>query len=239
MKGYLRKIIPFSTVDGPGNRTGIFLQGCNFNCLYCHNPETIEIATEKNQIDDVKYVDYLEIIEEAMKYANFTSGVTISGGECTVQFEFLYEMCKEFTKRGVSVYIDTNGYLAEEKMDLLAEVIDQFMFDIKAIDDDEHIMLTGKSNKTVLKNLKKQMNNYKVFEVRTVIIPDLINNENNVREVSKILSKSDKIIRYKIIKYRNIGVVSKLSKHPSPKKKLMDDLEKIAKENGVKDIIII
>ena len=77
MKGIVNKIIPFSNVDGPGNRLSIFFQGCNFDCLYCHNPETIEIMKEGNCSDDVTTMTVEEIMNEISEVASFISGITV------------------------------------------------------------------------------------------------------------------------------------------------------------------
>ncbi len=239
MKGYLRKIIPFSSVDGPGNRTGIFLQGCNFNCKNCHNPETIPIASDKNVIDDIKYVDVEEIVEEVIKYKDFTRGVTISGGECTVQFDFLLEICRNLKSKNINIFIDTNGYIRKDKLEQLSQVVDRFMFDLKVSDNGQHKMLTGKSNETVIENIIDQMKQHKVFEIRTVVIPELLDNEKTVEFTSRLINQYDSKVRYKLIKFRNLGVTSELKDKASPKQSEMEKLREVAYENGAKDVVII
>lgn len=237
MKGYIRNIIPFSSVDGPGNRTVLFLQGCNLNCLYCHNPETIEFASEVKAIDGVEFIDHIEVVERMIKYKGFTKGFTISGGECTSQYEFLCEICKELKNRGVEVYLDTNGLLPHEKFVRLCGVVDKFMFDVKSYDEVEHIMLTGSSNKIILQNLQYALDMDKVFEVRTVVVPVVLNNYRNIVKVSKIISGYD--VRYKIIKFRNKGVREKLKDVKSPSTDYMEELKRVAISHGVKDILIV
>ena len=105
IKGVINKILPFSSVDGPGNRTGIFMQGCNFNCAYCHNPETIEIGHSKLTLS----MTVEEVIKEIVKTKAFISGITVSGGECTLQQEFLTALFKEVKKMDLSTFVDTNG----------------------------------------------------------------------------------------------------------------------------------
>lgn len=237
MKGYVRNIIPFSSVDGPGNRTVLFLQGCNLDCLYCHNPETIEFATVDKLIEGVELVDHIEIVDRLIKYSGFTKGVTISGGECTSQYKFLIEICKELKNRGLEVYLDTNGLLKHEKFVTLCEYVDKFMFDIKSFDENEHIMLTGSSNKAILENLRYALDIDKVFEVRTVIVPKVLNNFRNVVKVSKMISGHN--VRYKIIKFRNKGVRDCLKGVKSPSDDYMSELRRVATSYGVKDILIV
>ncbi len=239
IKGYLRKIIPFSSVDGPGNRTAIFLQGCNFNCLYCHNPETIEIITKGKHIEGVREVTSQDVIDEALKYKDFIQGVTISGGECSVQFEFLLELCEKFRQAGIEVFIDTNGYMSDERFQQLADVADMFMFDLKSIDHEEHTMLTARSNEPVLHNLKRAGELGKLYEIRTVIVPQFLDNHRNIGGISQLIASIDPHIRYKIIKFRNHGVRETLKEYPPPNDEYMSEMENIAQENRLQQVIVV
>ena len=240
----VNKIITFSCIDGPGNRTAIFFQGCNFKCTYCHNPETInkcincgkcvavcpvsalKIKDEKVVWYDKKCVscdacireckhlstpktkDYSvdELFEEIKKVSPFIEGITVSGGECTLNADFLIELFKKVKNElNLTCFADTNGSIDLSEYEELVEVTDKFMVDIKSIDEDEHIKITGLSNTTVLKNIKYLLEKDKIYEVRTVIAPNL-DNEKTVREVSKIIK--DKC-RYKFNLYRTHGVRKK------------------------------
>jgi len=236
MKGYLRKIIEFSSVDGDGNRTVIFLQGCNFNCLYCHNPETIYIVKDSKP-KNVEFIDSKEIVKRALKYRDFIKGVTISGGECTVQFEFLLEIIKKFKLNDIEVYLDTNGSFSFKEYNILKKYVDKFMFDLKSFDLDEHIMLTGMDNSNVIKNLKMALRDDKVYEVRTVIVPKLLNNYRNVYKTSKLIS--DYKVRYKLIKYRENGVRKRYRNYMTPSSEYMDELAKVVLANCNADVIVV
>ena len=144
LKGIVNRILPFSSVDGPGNRTVIFLQGCNYNCLYCHNPETIKccsncglcmehcpkgaITLEKGKIKwDSKaciacdrclkecphqstpkavLMSIEDAVNEIRKWQAFISGITISGGECTVQADFITALCREARNLGLTAFLE-------------------------------------------------------------------------------------------------------------------------------------
>ncbi|MCT4632637.1 MAG: radical SAM protein [Firmicutes bacterium] len=237
MKGFIRNIIEISPVDGPGNRTVIFLQGCNFNCMYCHNPETIEIVNSAS--DDVKEMDTKEVLEIVLKNRSFIRGVTISGGECTVQFPFLIELLKEFSQAGISAYVDTNGHFNSEQRELLIKFCDKIMLDVKESSEEKHKFLTGVSNVKVLENLEALLKVDKIYEVRTVIVPMILDNENTVKSVSEIISKYDSGIRYKLIKFRNHGVRKELKNISSPSDEYMVKLKGIAENEGLKNIIIV
>ena len=106
MKGVINKIIPFSNVDGPGNRLSIFFQGCNYDCIYCHNPETIEIFNEnskQNISENITIMSIEDVLKEIEEVVNFISGITVSGGECTLQWKFLTELFKK-VKEKINIY---------------------------------------------------------------------------------------------------------------------------------------
>jgi pyruvate formate lyase activating enzyme len=277
MKALINKILPFSSVDGPGNRSIIFFQGCNFDCLYCHNPETINICNncglcinscnynclsleskkikyDKNNCENCDYclkgcktnsspkvmkktVD--ELVNEILKYKTFISGITVSGGECTLQRDFLVELFREIKEIGLSIFVDTNGTYDFANDIELVNLIDSVMLDIKSFDPKEHEMLTGMNNKMVLKNANYLGSIGKLYEVRTVIVPNILDNEYNVDNISKLIVSIDKNIRYKIIKYRSIGVREDKIKSVSPDDEYMDILNDIAINNGCMDVIVV
>ena len=274
-KGIVNKIIKFSAVDGPGNRTVIFLQGCNFKCSYCHNPETINICTscgicvktcETNALQLVnnkinfdselctscdncinicpsysspKTQQYTvdELFKIILKAKPFISGITISGGECTVQYDFLKAILIRAKKENISAFIDTNGHLEPLKMQELSKYFDKAMLDIKSFAPKEHLKLTGKSNNFVLQNADFLLKSDKIYEIRTVIVSDFLENEKNVEEISKIISKSQTKVNYKIIKFRNHNIKSK-HKLTEPSDKLMNKLKIIAEKNNCNCIVV-
>lgn len=277
LKGLIRKIIPFSSVDGPGNRTSIFFQGCNFDCLYCHNPETINLCKKcgtcafvcpydaveflgdhvkwheekckdcglclkncKNNCGPrTKYMSVGEILKEILKYKPFISGITVSGGECTLQKNFLVDLFEKVKKLNLSIYVDTNGSTDFSKNKELTDLMDYAMLDIKSFDKDEHKMLTGMDNSIVLKNARYLASINKLYEVRTVIVPDLLDNDKNVDEISKLIASLDSNIRYKLIKYRPMGVRENKIKSLSPSNDYMEKLKDICIHNGLSNIIIL
>lgn len=275
----LNKIIKFSNVDGPGNRMAIFFQGCNFNCLYCHNPETINIcnscgkcvelcpthALEKDESNiviwnselcvncdicikscenssspKVKIVDVEYLLNEVSKVKSFIKGITVSGGESSLRYEFLTEFFsrikEEFPK--LTCFVDTNGSLdlSQEKYRKFVEVTDFFMLDIKGWEENEHINMVGQSSKYPLKNLSYLKDIGKLYEVRTVVVPNLLDCENIINKVSEAIANTE--IRYKIIKYRSIGVRKEnISKLISPSDEYLIELKKLTKQFEVETIV--
>lgn len=258
----------------------IFFQGCNFNCEYCHNPETINICKEcLNCVDicptksltvvdskvswnkdlccecdrcvkickfssspKVKNYTVEELLSEVNSVKSFIKGVTVSGGECTLQHKFIAKFFYEVKKRwaNLTCFVDTNGGLDLEAIEYreLVENTDFFMLDIKAWDDKEHLCLTGNHVDIVIKNLYFLKSIGKLFEVRSVIVSKRLNNRLTVENVAKIIAGED--IRYKIIKYRHFGVREELKSNLFP---LLDtelkELEELAQKNGAKNTLII
>lgn len=237
----VNKIIPFSCIDGPGNRSAIFFQECNLRCTYCHNPETINKCTNcgkcintcpTNSLEFInnevvwfedkcvecdnciktctnlstpKIKDYSvnELFEEIKRISPFIQGITVSGGECTLNTEFLVELFKKVKEElNLTCFVDTNGTLDLSQYEELVNLTDKFMLDVKSIDEHEHIKITGSSNRIILKNLEYLLEKDKIYEVRTVVAPSM-NNEKTIKEVAKIINNRCK---YKLNAYRKYGV---------------------------------
>ncbi len=277
LRGLVNKIIPFSSVDGPGNRTAIFFQGCNFDCKYCHNPETINtckacgtcafvcpygaveflgdsVKWDENKCKNCglclekcknncgprnKYMSVGEIIKEILRTKPFISGITVSGGECTLQKDFLIDLLEKVKLLDLTIFVDTNGSLDFSKNPKLTELMDMAMVDVKSFDNEEHKILTKRDNDIVLKNVRYLASINKLYEIRTVIVPDLLDNENNIFEISKLIASLNPNIRYKLIKYRPMGVRKEKIDSKTPTDKYMENLKNIALKNGCKDIIIL
>ena len=275
----INKIIPFSSVDGPGNRTAIFLQGCNFNCRYCHNPETrnhcincmdcvpgcptnalknnngkVEFYPEKcigcdNCINICKYgatprivrLTSRETFEKICENLPFIRGVTFSGGECMLYPDFMREVFSLCKEKNLGTLIDSNGSVDFKKHLGLLEVTDGVMLDIKAYDLDEHIKVTDKGNNIVLKNALFLAERGKLFEIRTVIVPELFDFRKTVDDVSRLLSPylERSNIRYKLISYRENGVRKEYRNYRMPNAKELNEAKDIAVKNGFNDIVLI
>ena len=122
----LHRIIPFSNVEGLGNRTSIFLQGCKLNCLYCHNPETIPRYAEGAHQVSLQY-----LYEQVMDAVPFIRGVTVSGGEPTIHHKKLVPLFQKLRKEGLTCYLDSSGFFEFEAIRPLIDVTDKFLFDLK------------------------------------------------------------------------------------------------------------
>ena len=249
MKAPVNKIIPFSNVDGPGNRTAIFFQGCPFNCLFCHNPETIHLCRscglcvekcpagalsfdEGRQVvwngakcvqcdscikicphdasPRIRWTTVEDLLREVRRAAPYIEGITTSGGECTLQNEFLIEFFTEVRKLGKTCLIDSNGSFDFEADPRVLAVSEGVMLDVKAVEPAWSGTLISYPHDTVLKNLDYLLRAGKLYEVRTVIFPGRDReNEETVRYVAEHIRDN---CFYKIIRYRPYGVREKYQK---------------------------
>ena len=134
-KGRISSIETLGTLDGPGIRYVVFLQGCKLRCLYCHNPETWDLFGKSSEITPQELVDNVE------KYKNYfgkDGGVTFSGGEPLLQYDFLLETCKRLKKEDVHIAVDTAGIGLGNYKELLS-TIDMVLLDIKHITKEGYI----------------------------------------------------------------------------------------------------
>ena len=148
MIGRIHSFESFGTVDGPGIRFIVFMQGCPLRCLYCHNPDTWMAGGTEYTVD--------EVIQRALKYKNYfgdKGGITVSGGEPLVQIDFVTELFTQLKNKGIHTCVDTSGFMfrptdaaSVEKHEKLLKVTDLVMLDIKHIDDEACKKLTGQSN---------------------------------------------------------------------------------------------
>ena len=167
---------------------------CIKTCCYSSDPRVKEYELE-------------ELLEIINKYKSYIRGITVSGGESLSQSDFVIELFKEVKKLDLTCLIDTNGYYDFKELDDLLDYCDGVMLDIKAVDDNYHQELTGKSNVQVLKNLEYLSEKNKLLEVRTVLLPK--QKENNEKTISYVLKMINNQVDYKLIRYRPYGVNEK------------------------------
>jgi pyruvate formate lyase activating enzyme len=164
-------VVEASFVDGPGNRYVIFLQGCTFNCVTCHNPHTIACG----QTEESRWVDVAELLADIRQKAGFLSGVTVSGGEPTRQAEALHALFQQLADDPATArltrLVDSNGDAEPHTWELLSTVMDAAMIDLKALDPEVHRALTGRPNDRVLASLRQLSRLDRLAEVRLLIVP--------------------------------------------------------------------
>lgn len=212
--------------------------GVSWNSELCCMCDNCLKACEYLSSPRVRIMTKEQILEEIEPALPFIEGVTVSGGECTLQSSFVTELLREVHLLGKSAFVDTNGQRDFRSMPDLTSEMDQAMLDIKSSDPQEHKMLTGYSNEVVLKNAEYLMSVGKLYEIRTVVIPGILDNYRTVDFVSRLIAAHPEI-RYKLIRFRNWGVRGSMKEIPTPDDSLMESLRILAYNNGVQKINVV
>lgn len=192
----------FGTVDGPGIRFVIFLQGCHLRCKYCHNRDTWNI-------NGGKYKSLDEIFDKIMNYKNYicpNGGVTITGGDPLVQAKFVYELFKKLKEENIHTCIDTSGMfpLTDDIKNVLS-VTDLVLLDIKHIDDEKCKELVGKSNKLELEFAKYLSDNNIDIWIRQVLVPGITDDEKDLLKLKEFISSLKTVKKVELLPYHNMG----------------------------------
>lgn len=207
MLGKIHSIESFGTVDGPGIRYVIFVKGCPLRCLYCHNPDTWTFNNSIIKSDD-------EIVKDAMRYKGYwgdKGGITITGGEPLLQIDFIISLLKKFKALNVHTVLDTSGALFNnndiDKYLELIKYVDLFLLDIKHINNEEHIKLTGKENKNILEFANFLSEHGKDMWIRHVLVPGITTTEIYLKELKDFISTLKTVKKVEILPYHTLGVV--------------------------------
>ena len=235
--GRIHSLESFGTVDGPGIRFVVFMQGCPLRCQFCHNPDTWEVY---------KGTEYstTQLIEEILKYKSFMDysggGVTFTGGEPLLQAEFILDVAKQLKNKGISIAIDTSGYVWNSQVKEVLNYTDIVLLDIKNYDPVVYKAITGVSLSPTLKFLdylrEKEMNTW----VRYVLVPGLSDNLDNIRELSKYLDNYPNVSKIELLgfhkmgeyKWKELGLDYKLTDTKEPDAELLQEVKKILESNG-------
>ena len=204
LKSYAKvhSIESFGTVDGPGIRFVLFLQGCHLQCKYCHNRDTWDVNGGKfKSLDD--------IFDKIMRYKNYiypNGGVTMTGGEPLLQSKFIFELFKKLKKEGIHTCIDTSGSLPlTDDIKNVLSVTNLVLLDIKHIDDAKCKELVGVSNKLELNFAKYLSDNNIPIWIRQVLVPGYTDDENDLLKLRDFLNTLKTVEKVEILPYHNMG----------------------------------
>lgn len=203
-QGTLFNIKRFALHDGPGIRTTVFLKGCPQKCWWCHNPECFNPGIS-NGIGKQATVDevLLEIEKEVIFYDESGGGVTFSGGEPVMQTEFLTALLDKCRKKDIHIALDTTGSVPPPTFNTIVDKIDLFLYDLKILDETDHIKYTGISNKYTLENLATLSRKRKNVIVRFPMIPGITDTEENISAVAGFVSGLKGIRNLDVLPYHN------------------------------------
>ena len=188
IKGLIHSTESFGSVDGPGVRFIIFVQGCPLRCQFCHNPDTWNM-TDKN---GATWRSADELLAQALRYRTYWKnggGITVSGGEPLLQIDFVTEFFKLAKEKGVHTTLDSSGsaFTREEpffsKFNELMKYTDLVMLDLKQTDTEKHKELTGRTNENILDMAKYLSDIGKDMWIRRVLVPNLTNDDKELNNL--------------------------------------------------------
>lgn len=222
IKGNIHSIESCGTVDGPGIRFVIFMQGCPMRCQYCHNPDSWTTNANKLMtVDEImqKYDGVKEFVQ--------SGGITVTGGEPLLQINFVTELFKAAKSKNIHTALDTSGITFNpqntETIDELLKYTDLVLLDIKHINNEEHKKLTGCSNQNILKFAQYLSEKGIPMWIRHVVVKDITLNEEYLTELGKFIKtlktvKALDVLPYHdmaIPKYEALNIGYPLKKHPA------------------------
>ena len=208
MNGFIHSTESFGTVDGPGVRFVIFLQGCPMRCKYCHNPDTWKMNS-----GSIRSAQSL-IREYQRNRAFYTSGgITVTGGEALMQIDFLLELFTLAKKEGIHTCLDTSGVTYHpgksdysRKLDALMALTDLVLLDIKHIDPDGHRDLTGHSNDNILA-FARYLDKKKIpVWIRHVVVPGITDDPVLLTRLGEFLGALSNVKALDVLPYHIMGV---------------------------------
>ena len=190
MKSKIFNIQKFSLHDGNGIRTSVFFSKCNLRCKWCSNPECY---VEENSFSKTNEFDLEHLLKEILKdkafYNKSGGGVTLTGGEIFMQFEFVEKFCKLLKENDINIAIETAGFVDNNTFKKIAILVDYIYIDCKHYDNIRHIEGTGVSNELIIKNIEWLAQSDKEYCIRIPVIPNYNNSICDAQEFCKLFKK--------------------------------------------------
>jgi len=294
-KGLIFNIQRFSTEDGPGIRTTVFMKGCPLRCIWCHNPEGLNsypeimwyeskcigcgecvrscpnkaiIATSKGLITERekcqscgkctevcpsgaremvgRFFTVEEVVRDVKKdkifYDKSGGGVTISGGEPCLQWEFIRDLLRECKNIGIHTALDTSGYVKWEILSKILVFSDLVLYDLKLVDEVKHQEYTGVKSRLIWDNVKKISQLGLPIWIRIPIIPGYTDDVKNIRALAEIIKELENIERIDLLpyhrlgeaKYKRLGLKYPLEGLEPPSEEEMEEFRKIMDLKNIK-----
>lgn len=233
MEGMIHSIETFGTVDGPGVRYVVFVKGCPMRCQFCHNPDTWEMAGGTKKTVD-------EILEDYDRYVPFLKGggLTVTGGEPLVQIDFLIELFEKAKEKNIHTCLDTSGVTFRRdnpeilsKFERLMKSTDLIMLDIKHIDPEEHLKLTGQPCDNIFDFLKFIDEQEKVIWIRHVLVPGITLIPEYLERLGAFMAEFRHIKALDVLPYHDMG---KTKYKEMGIDYVLKDVEPVGKEDAIK-----
>jgi len=217
-------------IDGPGVRVVVFLQGCPFRCLYCHNPETWNKTEKKTQMKPQ------EVLQRVLRYKEYfgkDGGVTFSGGEPLAQQEFLLECLKLCKENGINTALDTAG--GEKVTTDILDYVDLVILDVKAVDKKDFEYITGANQQIFLDFLSLCQAKKKPLWLKQVVVPNINDTEESVLKLKNFAKKLKLVKKIELLgyhdmakgKYEKLGIRYRLQDTSNMDKKRLEELQNL------------
>lgn len=201
-KGYIHSVETFGTLDGPGIRYVVFLQGCNLRCKFCHNPDTWCAASQSTKVMTPE-----ELIEDILKYRVYikSGGVTFSGGEPLLQPEFVHRMIGLCKQTGIHTAVDTSGSVPLRICEPAVRDADMLLLDIKALDPEDCRSLTGQDNQNALNMLRYREQMGGDVWIRHVLVPGVTLVPEKLERLADFLKDFTCIKKVELLPFHKMG----------------------------------
>jgi len=203
-QGYIHSVESLGALDGPGLRTVVFVQGCPLRCQYCHN-----IDATKPNIGPTYTVDSL--FKKVIKFKPYwgeTGGVTVSGGEPTMQTDFLVDFFKKLKEEKAHITVDTSLFTSQENLEKLLPYVDYWMTSVKEFDLKKHEKLTGVKNSQIITNLNYLDTHISAeckIRLRYVIVPKLTDTIDHYKKLGQMASSLTHLDLLELLPYSDYG----------------------------------
>ena len=209
MQGRIHSLESFGTVDGPGTRFVVFVQGCPMRCAYCHNPDTWDM--KGGTLMEPSYI--IEQYERNSPFYVNGGGLTVTGGEPLMQIDFLLELFTLAKEKDIHTCIDTSGIAynpdsasQREKLDRLMALTDLVMLDIKHIDPEKHRELTRQPNTNILKFAEYLDEKHVDMWIRHVVVPGITDDDKYLYDLGYYIGQFHNLKALDVLPYHTMGV---------------------------------
>lgn len=210
-RGVIFDIKRFAIHDGPGIRITVFFKGCPMDCFWCHNPESRLQEPQCMDNDELigREVSVQEVIDEIQKEELFFDesggGVTFSGGEPLMQPDFLDALLNECRTRDFHVTLDTTGFAEPSVFQRIIHKVDLFYYDLKLMNDEQHVDYSGVSNQYILENLRTLALENKQVVIRFPVVPGITDTAENIRETARFAASLNSRQRIDLLAYHQLA----------------------------------
>lgn len=211
MKGRIHSVESFGSVDGPGIRFIVFLQGCGFRCKFCHNPD----AWHESKLEQAQWIEAEDLLKQALKYKSYwkdNGGITVCGGEPLLQMDFLIDFFKKAKVKGIHTTIDTAGGPFQKKepfyskFEELMRLTDLVLLDLKVMDTEAHRELTGQTNENILEMARELSDRGIPMWIRHVLVPGVTDDPEDLKQMADFIDTLDTVEKVEILPYHTLGV---------------------------------